>query len=256
MPDASRLLTTVFPPKHINPAIAHYNRAIEDFAKSDWEDCTAKVGKFVEACLKALCTYTGTRFETGRKFRADALINGLSNLQHGTFDDPIRILLPRACRLAYDLASNRGARHDPDEVDPNSMDAHLAIQTASWILAEMLRYAQKGVLDHSEAEAAVAALIEKKIPSVQNVDGRVYLHSKKKSATDVALVVLHHHHPKRVAKSDLVEAVRRNGFTTQNARVAVDRISRFVDYNHDDDARLLAPGIQKAEEILKRATQG
>jgi hypothetical protein len=255
MTDADRLLTAVFSPVHVRALLGHYSHAIDDFSRSDWEDCTAKVGKFVEAVLKALATHCNVPFEKGRKFKADALMNGITGLPHGSYDDAVRVLLPRACRLAYDLASNRGARHDPDEIDPNSMDAHLAIHTASWILAEMIRYAQKGAIDASEAGNLVAGLTERKYPSVENVDGRLYLHAAKKSAVDVALAILAVHHPKRVAKADLVQAVKRNGFTLHNAKTAVDRISKLVDYDHSDETRLLAPGLKRAEEILKRAKE-
>lgn len=255
MADADRLLTAVFAPKHVSAMLNHYARAMEDFGGSNWEDCTAKVGKFVEASLKAIATHCNVPFEKGRKFKADALMNGITQLPNGSYDDAIRVLLPRACRLAYDLASNRGARHDPDEIDPNSMDAHLAIHSASWILAEMIRYAQKGAVDPSEAAALVAALIERKYPSVENVDGRLYLHAKKKSAVDVALVILHQHHPKRLAKADLVSAVKRNGFTLQNSKVAVDRISHLVDYDDNGKARLLIPGIKRAEDVLRRTKE-
>lgn len=199
-----------------------------DFGQGDWEDSIAKMGKVVEAMLKAVATHCHVTFPTGRKFRADTVINLLGALAPGSHDDSLRLLIPRACRVIYDIASNRGARHDPDEVDSNSMDANVVVPIASWILAEAVRYAQKGV-DPSEAKELVESLVERKFPAVKDVDGRIYVHAKNKSAADVGLVVLARQHPQRIARGDLVEAIRRNGFTLNNASVAVTRLARLTD---------------------------
>jgi CheY-like chemotaxis protein len=41
-----------------------------------------------------------------------------------TLSDSVRLTIPRACRFIYEIASNRGARHDADEVAANEMDAN------------------------------------------------------------------------------------------------------------------------------------
>ena len=88
----------------------------------------------MEAILKAVGTQCQIPFETGRKFKVDKLINGLGSLPDGSFDDSLRLSIPRACRIVYDIASNRGARHDPHEINPNAMDASLVVSVCSWIL--------------------------------------------------------------------------------------------------------------------------
>src|SRR5665213_1760570 len=159
--DLTSLLSPQFVAKHIDPAVLHFNNAVNDYSKGDWEGCIAKAGKFVEALLKAVAVHCSAPFETGRKFKADKLMNDLSQLPYGSFNDSLRLLMPRACRVIYDIASNRGARHDPDEVNPNSMDANAVMPLASWLLAEAIRYAQKGTVDPSEAEQVVESLTER-----------------------------------------------------------------------------------------------
>ena len=251
--DASKLLIPIFPTKHINAALAHFENAAADFRQADWEDSIAKAGKFVEAILKAVATHCNVIFETGRKFKADRVINDLINLPAGAFDDSLRLLIPRACRVIYDIASNRGARHDPDEIDPNSMDANVVMPTSAWIMAEAIRFAQKGALDPSQARDIVESLVEKKYPVVEEVEGRVYLHAKKKSAVDVGLVILARRYPRRVSKESLIEAIKRNGFKTNNATVAAGRVANFADDNGQGQLRLLAPGLKRAEEIIAGA---
>jgi len=253
MSDVSTLLVPAFPAKHTKAALTHFTNAVNDFGQGDWEDSIAKTGKFVEAILKAVATHCGVPFESVRKFKADAVINALGQLAHGSYDDSLRLLIPRACRVIYDIASNRGARHDPDEIDPNSMDANVVMPVSAWILAEAIRYAQKGVVDPSQARDLVESLVEKKYPVVEEVEGRIYLHAKKKSAVDVGLVILARRYPRRVSRDDLTEAIKRNGFTLANAKVATGRVAKFVDDDGTGQLRLLAPGLKNAEEIIVNA---
>lgn len=253
MSDVSSLLVPAFSTKHIKAALTHFTNAVNDFGQGDWEDSIAKSGKFVEAMLKAVATHCGVPFESGRKFKADAVMNALGQLVHGSYDDSLRLLIPRACRVIYDIASNRGARHDPDEIDPNSMDANLVMAVSAWILAEAIRNAQKGVVDPSQARELVESLVEKKYPVVEEVEGRIYLHAKKKSAVDVGLVILARRYPRRVSRDNLIEAIKRNGFTLANAKVATGRVAKFVDDDGTAQLRLLAPGLKHAEEIIVNA---
>ena len=251
--DLASLLTPPFVTKHIGPALTHYTKAVEDFAQSDWDPPVSKIGKFVEALLKAIAVHCNVTFEAGRKFKADKLMTDLGQLPQGSFDDTLRLLIPRACRFVYDVASNRGARHDPHEVDSNWMDTNVTMAAASWLLAEAIRYAQKGAIDPSVAEAMVKSLTERRYSVVEKVEGRVYLHAAKKSAVDVALVVMAQRHPKRMTRASVVEAVKRNGFSQNNAHLALHRIGKFIDRDENGEIRLLTTGLKRAEEIIRNA---
>lgn len=87
--DLASLLTTQFVAKHIGPALVHYTNAVNDFGQGDWEGCIAKSGKFVEALLKAIAVHCNVSFETGRKFKADKVMNDLAKLSYGSFDDSL-----------------------------------------------------------------------------------------------------------------------------------------------------------------------
>jgi len=255
MADLKSLLTPTFSAKHITAAVEHLAGATESFGHSQWEPCISKAGKFVEATLKAIGTHCNVPFATGRKFKADKVMNGLGQLPDGSFDDSLRLSIPRACRVVYDIASNRGARHDPHEINPNAMDAGLVVPVCSWVLAELIRFSQKGAVDPSEASELVEALMERKYPAVEVVGDRVYLHAKRKSAADVILVALARRHPKRMSKEQLVAIATSNGFSRNNANLAVSRVEKFVDSDEDGMMRLLGPGLRRAEEIITKAIE-
>jgi hypothetical protein len=76
--------------------------------------------------------------------------------------------------------------------------------------------------------------MRRRYPFIEEVDGRVYFHVPKISARGVALLTLWHRYPGRVAKAEIIAAVKRHRFTTNNANVAVSRLGGTV----DDDAQV------------------
>src|SRR5271156_4342610 len=107
----AKLVSAAFAAKHVDAAVSHYQKCVDEFQLGNWEDSIAKGGKFVEAALKALWSHVGEAVPVGKAFKAGAIIDGLSK-KPAAVDDTIRLTMPRACRLVYDVASNRGGRHD------------------------------------------------------------------------------------------------------------------------------------------------
>jgi len=249
-----QLLQPTFQSRHVKAALRHFREMTGEFQQGAWEEAIGKGGKFVEAALKALHLHTGGTLPPPRQFKADRVMNALEQLAAGPFDDAIRLTIPRACRFAYDIASNRGARHDPTEIDPNEMDARVVVTTVSWILAEMLRYAQRGSAAPDEVRELVDGLTQRRYPAVEEVDGRVYFHVPGASGRDVALLSLWHQYPGRMTRQELVAALRRHRFSEPNARVAVTRIARLVDQDRQGRLRLLQPGIAEAERLIADAS--
>jgi hypothetical protein len=165
------LLKDKFNGKHVDSAVRHFHAMVADFQQRDWEDSAAKGGKFIEAVLKALWTYVGETVPTGKHFKAGSIMTNLE--QKIAQPDTIRLTIPRACRFAYEIASNRGARHDADEINANEMDATSVVAVCSWVLSEMVRFSQKG-LDLNQAKAIVEGLMKRRFPFTEEIDGRVY----------------------------------------------------------------------------------
>jgi hypothetical protein len=244
------LLNPPFSGTHVTALLSHHQAMVKEFQQGAWEECIGKGGKFVEAVLKALWVHTGNTLGDAREFKVDKIINQLPNF--ATFDDSIRLTIPRACRFAYDIASNRGARHDPSEVDPNVMDATAVVAMNAWILGELVRYAQKGKLKPDDVQTLVDGLAEKKYPLMEEVDGRMYLHVPGASGREIALLLLWKQHPKRITHDDLVAGVTRHNSTEKNAKVSVGRLKGVVDVD-GCGLRLLQPGIREAERLLDAA---
>jgi hypothetical protein len=255
MPTVEAVLKSEFISKHVDAAIGHFRASVEAFEREDWEEAIAKGGKFVEAVLKALWLKSGKTLPPARQFKVGAVITGLRQLPLGTLDDNIRVTVPRACEFLYDLASNRGARHDPDEVDPNEMDATAAVSNLSWILAELVRYAGKGTSSFAEISDLISSLVERKFPLMETIDGRTYFHLKNRSAREIGLLLLSSVHPGRLSGDELVDSIMRHGFTRKNAQIAITRLRKVVDSDPSGRLRLLRPGLMEAEQIMSRSQQ-
>lgn len=245
------LISATFEARHVRACIAHFVEVSSAYKVSDWEKSIVRAGKFVEAALKALARHTGYTLPPARQFKVVNVINHLKRLGVGTFNDSVRITMPRACEFVYDIASNRGARHDPDEVDSNELDATAVLATVSWLLSELLRYSQKGATTQAETKELIAGLVQRRYPAVENIDGRAYFNIPNLGARQVAILTLWERHPTRMTRDEVTESVVRNGFSMAAAQTGVGRIRSLVDEDEHGKWRLRQPGIAEAESLLE-----
>jgi hypothetical protein len=73
-------------------------------------------------------------------------------------------VLPRMIGALYTLRNKRSGGHTASEVDPSQADASVAERMADWLMAEIFRLGNS--LPPDQAEAAIAALVQRRIPAV------------------------------------------------------------------------------------------
>lgn len=239
--------------KSVDALVKHFQEAVDEYHQGEWEKSLGKLGKSLEAALKVLLAEAGLPIPAGRNFAVGTAIDQLgSNATKGTVDDTIRLTVPRCCRFMYEVTSNRGGRHDANEVDANEMDATVVLSNCSWVVAEMVRYAQNSQ-DLVEAKQAVDALMTRRYPFFEDIDGRVYFDVKSaKSARELGLLLLWQRGNKRIAKEDLIRAIQRQrqSVTRNNAQMAVVRLTDVVDDDGNGNLRLRSTGFREAEALL------
>lgn len=242
------ILYNIFSKKHIEAALKHFRFGIKKYQEADWETSVLKMGKFVEAIVKSLYIYCGRTLPRSRKFKVGNIVRELEQVS-SQYDDTIRLLIPRACVFIYDIASNRGARHDPDEINPNKMDATVVAPIASWIIAELIRFASAGSSTPKVTMNLVDGLIEKKFPYFEEIGNRLYINIEELSAQKTGLLLLFFRYPRRIVRKDLIDFIIRHGHSKKAAMMAASRLEKLVD-DKNNSWKLRGIGRKKAAEIL------
>ena len=147
-------------------------------------------GRFAEAVFRVLEQATTGRFTPlGRSLNTQGIIQALAGLPAGSQPDSIRLHIPRALRLIYDIRNNRDAAHLADDIDPNVQDATLVSTVADWVLAELLRLFHN--VPPEEAQQIVVSLVTRSAPVIQDFDGFLKVLDPTLGAGDRVLALLY-----------------------------------------------------------------
>lgn len=123
----------------------------------------------------------------GRPLDTEKLILQLQNAVAAS--DSLRIHIPRALRVVYDIRNKRDAAHLADGIDPNLQDATLVISILDWVLAEFVRMHHGA--SASEAQRIVDGLVVRKVPAVEDFDGFLKVLNPKLKVSEYVLLVLY-----------------------------------------------------------------
>ncbi|PYT85993.1 MAG: hypothetical protein DMG36_26920 [Acidobacteria bacterium] len=103
--------------------------------------------------------------------------------------EAIRLHIPRALRVVYDIRNKRDAAHLADNIDPNLQDSSLVVYSLDWVLAEFVRLYH--TVPANEAQSIVESLVMRRAPVVQDFAGFLKVLNPGLVAGDYALVLLY-----------------------------------------------------------------
>jgi hypothetical protein len=173
-----------FDPTVAEDVLAGYDKVLGEFRKGDAEAALNAAGKFVEHVLRAI---EGVR--TGvvpiEIKSVSATIKAIE--ADGKLFEPLRILVPRiASAMLFDVRSKRGAAH-VKEINPRRIDASLAVQAASWIIAEFVRLYH--VADEAAVDDAMATLMRGSAPLIEKYGDELVVTTPLHPESEVLLLV-------------------------------------------------------------------
>jgi hypothetical protein len=206
-------------------------------------------GHFCEAAFRLL-EYAATKTFTplGISLDSEKLIQRLSNLPKGSFSDSIRLHIPRALRVVYDIRSKRDAAHLADGIDPNVQDASLVVCVIDWVLAEFVRLYHNVSADR--AEAIVRDLVTRVAPVIQDFNGNLKVLKPGISASDHCLVLLYHRGGIGATPSELASWVRPS--MRANLNRTLHRLTHEKDLVHHDGTRYFITRLGQIEVESRR----
>jgi hypothetical protein len=174
----------------VDELLAAYTEAKHRFHVGDLRPNAVEAGRFSEAAFRILQQRAFGAFEPlGNKIDTDSVIVRLAQLPRGTQPDSVRLHMPRALRVVYDIRNNRDAAHLADGIDPNLQDASLVVAALDWILAELLRLHHN--VSANEAQRIVQDLVTHPVPSIQDFNGIPVVLRTDWGRDDVVLVLLY-----------------------------------------------------------------
>jgi hypothetical protein len=229
--------------------IDEFNKLVKSYRESKWEPSEMSGGKMCEIVYSILDGHVNGAYPAHASKPANmvAACRALETAPK-TFEHTVRILIPRVLIALYDVRNNRGAGHVGGDVDPNHMDATFVLNTAKWLMSELIRLFHSVSTD--EAQAAVELLAERETPMIWNVNGkkRVLKTSLSKSAQTLVLL-----HPTTEAKDeDLFTWVEYSNFSVYKSKVLKPgHKQRLWEYDTGTGVvTLSALGVLEAEKPL------
>jgi len=211
--------------KLVDELLEAYVEAKRNFYLGGLRLSAVEGGRFCEAAFRVLQERTtGTFKPLGKALDVEKLRNDLSSLPSASQPDSVRLHIPRALRVVYDIRNSRDAAHLADNIDPNLQDSTLVISILDWVLAELVRLYHSVPAD--EAQSIVQSLVTRRAAVVQDFAGFLKILNPSLSAGDHLLVLLYQRGSDGASYSDLESwskpSMKANLKATLN-RLVVDR---------------------------------
>jgi hypothetical protein len=206
-------------------------------------------GSFSEAAFRLLEQITTGAFTPiGTQLDSERLIRSLAGLPAANFSESVRLHIPRALRLIYDVRNKRDAAHLADGIDPNVQDGTLVASVVDWVLAEFVRLYHN--VSPDEAQQIVEELVTRQSPVVQEFDGFLKLLNPGLGASDHVLVLLYHRGAAGARLEELATWVRRP--MRQNLRRTLNALVDAKDLVHFDGMLYKITGLGQQEVERRR----
>ncbi|MCP3803460.1 winged helix-turn-helix transcriptional regulator [Allokutzneria sp. A3M-2-11 16] len=190
----------------VKEILAAYEQAKQNYYLGGHRLSAVEGGRFCEAAYRILEFVTTAKFTPiGDILDTERVAKRLSGLPGASYSKSLRIYIPRALRVVYDIRNSRDAAHLGDGIDPNLQDATLVVSVLDWVLAEFIRLSGSASAD--VAQRLVENLVTRKLPVVQDFGSFPKILRTDLRAGDYVLVLLYHVGPEGARTSELQQWV-------------------------------------------------
>jgi hypothetical protein len=175
-----------------DPLLQEYKGIVAAHCEGRWKLSALDGGRFCEVVFTIVegalsGTYAPAPSKPSRFPDACRALENKAPVSIG--DRSLRILIPRVLVGLYEIRNNRNVGHVGGDVVSNRMDATFVRDSASWIVAELIRVFHNVTID--EAQNAVDALAERPNALIWEFEGIRRVLSTTMSASERALVMLY-----------------------------------------------------------------
>ena len=240
-------LTSSLDPVLADELLAAYDEAKRNHYLGGHRLSAVEGGRFCEAAYRILqFVTTGSFVPLGKSLNTEKLTQTLASLPSGSAPNSIRLHIPRALRVIYDVRNNRDAAHLADGIDPNIQDSSLVAAILDWTLAEFVRIYHN--VDPGEAHEMIAGLVTRTGPVIEDFDGFPKVLNPNLRAGEHCLVLLYHRDRTGATLSELTEWARPK--MRGNLRRTLNRLEHTLAFVHNTKHcyRITMAGKREVEE--------
>lgn len=179
------------PPKLREDLLNAFEKIVRNFAEGRWEPAELNGGKLCEA-VYSICRGIVDGSMPTRATKPGNMVKACRELEEGpkaAAPHSVRVQIPRILLGLYDIRNNRNVGHVGGDVDPNHMDAMFVLQSAKWVVAELVRVLHQMPVE--DAVSLVDSLVEREVPLVWKVGDKRRVLDPKMSIKDKTLLLLH-----------------------------------------------------------------
>lgn len=191
----------------VDELLAAYQEAKRNFYLGGLRLSAVEGGRFCEAAFRLLQQRTTGGFDPlGRQLDSETLVRQLANIPAAQHPEAVRLHIPRALRVVYDIRNKRDNAHLADGIDPNLQDATLVIAILDWVLAEFVRMYH--AVPPQVAQDMVTSIITRSAPAIEDFDGFLKVLRTDLGASEFVLVLLYQRGPQGATFHELESWVR------------------------------------------------
>lgn len=226
-------LTTMFNQQLVDELLDAHEEAKRNYYLGGNRLAAVEGGRFCEAAFRILesATTSPSLFTPiGQQLDTQRLIRQLENLPSASYSDSLRLHIPRALRMVYDIRNKRDAAHLADGIDPNIQDATIVVSSIDWVLAELIRLYHN--VPPNQAQKIVETIVTRKAPVIQDFEGFPKVLKIDIQAGQFCLLLLYHRGTDGATFDELREWVRPQ--MVANLKATLSRLvddKAFAHYN-------------------------
>ncbi|HEY4489557.1 MAG TPA: hypothetical protein VJA87_03725 [Candidatus Paceibacterota bacterium] len=222
-----------------------FQKLHQQYFLGKWEPAQLNGGRFGEAVLR-IVEYKDTNKFTpvGTQLNRKQIVNNVA--QNTALPKSLRLQIPILAELVMDFRNDRNVGH-LGTIDVNEMDSAFVLNASNWIVAELIRLETQ--MSPADAQAEIKKIIERKVPIVEEIGGRLKCLNPKLDAKTKAVVFCYQKYPEAISLDNLVNWTEYTNKGVLRKQLEGLNKASIIDFRNDS-AQLTRKGIEWVEKNI------
>ncbi|MFM2423638.1 MAG: hypothetical protein RLZZ70_23 [Candidatus Parcubacteria bacterium] len=220
-----------------------FQKLHQQYFLGKWEPAQLNGGRFSEAVLRIIEYKDTNKFTpVGTQLSRKQIINSVA--QNTLLPKSLRFQIPILAELVMDFRNDRNVGH-LGIIDVNEMDSSFVLNASNWIVAELIRIETQ--MKPAEAQAEIKKIIERKVPIIEEIGGRLKCLNPKLDAKTKAVVFCYQKYPAAISLDCLVDWTEYTNKGVLRKKLQGLNKASIIDFRNDW-AQLTRKGIDWVEK--------